>query len=479
MIVGFRGVHWMCWGFAPPLCGEQGIYVYGDLASKLVAMEIEVVQWRGSVAGAGTSPTFIGEDELLVRIFEEQVLLLDHSDSEVRGEAIRCISVHLDLTKSTETRTLMKSILETQLWKEGDHFVVQKLIMVLASLALLPPPSTSSFADATSSVPNYLCTCGKRKRDAEGLCKSCMMSSVDMMQTTEGLVSSNTSPQKIEHGAFACIAQNGLDMHQSKNSRLVSGVDDAPRNVQVELVKSVASLLHTYLAKKDHMGSTLKTGVRMQILHSLLKLGETMEGVVTWVALGFVVRRYLSSSNPRIRALVLRLLVESIQKKTPFRKDIEALVSINGGVKEMASLSDAKRRRVGDLNASWPGEVSTFELASDLKCDRIEVNGEVVKCGTWPNNESPTKESEVLVSALLDYLKDPYPSVREAAARALIKLHAKGYPLTSESFKHATGLFQDRFEQVRIAAIQMVSNSILFPLCLRNFQDPRSLNSML
>jgi hypothetical protein len=82
-------------------------------------MEIEVVQWRGSEAGAGTSPTFIGEDELLVRIFEEQVLLLDHSDSEVRGEAIRCISVNLDLTKTAETRTLMKSILETQLWKEG------------------------------------------------------------------------------------------------------------------------------------------------------------------------------------------------------------------------------------------------------------------------------------------------------------------------------------------------------------------------
>lgn len=428
-----------------------------------------MVQWRGSEAGAGISPTFTGDDELLVRIFEEQVLLLDHSDSEVRGEAIRCISVNLDLTKTAETRTLMKSILETQLWKEGDHFVVQKLIMVLASLALLPPPSTSSFADATSSVPNYLCTCGKRKRDAEGLCKSCKMSSVDMMQTTEGLVSSNTSPQKIEHGAYACISQNGLHMHQSKNIGLVSVVDGAPRNVQVELVKSVASLLHTYLAKKDHMGSSLKTGVRTQILHSLLKLGETMEGVVTWGALGFVVRRYLSSSNPRTRALVLRLLVESIQEKSSSRKNSEALVNINGEVKELESLSDAKRRRVGDLNTSWPGDVSTFELAqkttsSDLKTDRIEINGEVVNGGTWPNNQSPMKEIEVLVSALLDYLKDPYPSVREAAARALIKLHAKGYPLTSECFKHSTGLFQDCFEQVRIAAIQMVSNAILFPL---------------
>jgi hypothetical protein len=57
--------------------------------------------------------------------------------------------------------------------------------------------------------------------------------------------------------------------------------------------------------------------------------------------------------------------------------------------------------------------------------------------------------------------------------KALVRLHSKGYELNNECYKQAIGLFQDCFEPVRIAAIQLVST---WMMTRQTFEDEMSSN---
>lgn len=175
---------------------------------------------------------------------------------------------------------------------------------------------------------------------------------------------------------IALLPHNHVPLTESRDG-LVSSTTSPLKRKENTLAKSVSQLLQAYLG--------INPNVQVEVLHSLLKLGESLP----WESL----RHHLRSSNPKVRALVLRLLVESVQENA----------------------ENAKRRRVD------------------------------------------SKSGEILSSTLASYLKDPFPFVRETALRELVKLHLKGFELTSECCKVATGLFRDSFEAVRIAAIEMVS----------------------
>lgn len=347
-----------------------------------------------------------GESHALVGILQEQLSLLEHSEPGVRGEALVSIASHLDLTREVKTREELVHFLKIHLWKEEDPFLVQNLVRVLVDVALVPLSATSR---TVASSVLHRCACVDKSSDEPGVCESCGKTAD--LQIRDGLVSSTSSPLKRK-------------AHDGRQEKWLSRVES-----KFAIAKSVAQLVHAYLATKDdHVELSLESAVRVQLLHSLLKIGEKTDDIVTWESLGVPVRRYLRSSNPKVRALVLRLLVESVQE--------------NVVISENAEEENAKRRRVGN---HCPGSTD-IEMKS---AERL-------------------KGGEILLSSLLNYMKDPYPAVRETALRGLMKLHSKGYELTSECCKMATSLFRDSFEYVRIAAIEMVSCISSF-LCFVKF----------
>lgn len=423
-------------------------------SATMEAMEVES-EHVSSVEG---KLRFHGEDDDLARILQEQLSLLEHSEPEVRREALVSISSHLDLTREVKTRREILHCLQAQLWKEDDPFLVHNVVKVLVDVALVPlcayPPAIAA------SGHRQICTCSKRISENGIMCRSCGKSAD--MQTRDGLVSSTTSPlQREAHDRLDLKAEGGKWV-----SRMEGLID-----YKFAIAKLVVQLLHAYLATKDQVELKLKSAVRLQLLHSLLKISEKIDGIVTWESLGFVVRRHLRSSQPRVRALVLRLLVESVPE-------------LNNPLSENVAEAEegAKRRRVGD---HFPGRVREAENAvqrtTDLgmKPDDLlpnltnkfveqETKHQGVNSSRPGLGVSCSKAGETLLSSFLSYVRDPFPSVREAALRALMKLHGKGYELTSECCKVAINLFRDSFENVRIAAIEMVG------LWMRSYSDMRN-----
>jgi hypothetical protein len=386
-------------------------------AAAMEAMGVEDVEQNNTdaeiVSSAEAKLRFDGhgERDALVKILHDHVLLLEHPESDTRRGALSVIASHLDLTRELKTREEVLEILKLHLWREEDSFLVQNVVKVLVDVALLP------------LCPRPQANGGKS------------VESVESVQGRDGLVSSTSSPLK-----------RGSD--DRREEKWISREEGD----RFAIAKSVMQALHGFLAAKDQV--ELGFEVRLQLLHSLLKIGENTDGIVTWESLGFIVRLHLRSSNPRVRALVLRLLVESVQERN---------LEVTGAE---AEAENAKRRRVEGLEAPAVGEVQgdvDLEMKS-AKSDEHEADQRVVSGGCPGFSSSRLKTGEMLLSSLLNYMKDPYPSVREMALRALMKLHAKGYELTSECCKNATNLFRDSFEYVRIAAIEMVSCDCSFSL---------------
>ena len=372
-----------------------------------------------------------GEAPALVRVLHHHLQRLAHPQPEVRRAALAAVASHLDLNSQVATRQELLHALRIHLWHEHDSLLVQNLAKVLVDVALVPL--------AGSGVGIQCEPCGT----SVGRVGSANL------QARDGLVSSTSSPLK----------RKADDLREEKwISR-----GDAHLDNNFVIAKSVAELLHEYLATKDQVELGLTSAVRLQLLHALIKIGEKAGGIVTWESLGFVVRRHLRSSNPRVRALVLRLLVESVQER-------DLVVSENAAE---AEAENAKRSPVGDccpaegvqapVVGAMPESIDLEMRPADqdlpAKSDERETYKLVVN-GDHP--EFSRSRGEILLSTLLSYMKDPYPSVRETALRALMKLHAKGFQLTSECCKTATNLFRDSFEYVRIAAIEMVSSVSLF-----------------
>lgn len=355
---------------------------------------------------------FHGESEALARVLRHNLQLLrDTSEPHVRGEALVAIASHLDLTREAKTREELLHTLRARLWKEEDLFLVQSLVKVLVDVALVPmlAASPAQSVDCVGSLEN-------------------------VESARDGVVSNTSSPLK----------------RKADERREDKGGCEGER---FSIASSVAQVLQGFLVAKDQVELGLRSAVRLQLLHSLVKIGETTDGVVTWESLGFVVRRHLRSSNPRVRALVLRLLVESVQERNS-----ENAVEVEA--------ENAKRRRGGEapLSLSVQGSMDLEMKAVDdpqgllAKSDDNETNQQVVSGDSPGFGRSGSKVEEILLSSLVNYMRDPFPFVRETAVRALMKLHAKGYELTSECCKNATNLFRDSFEHVRITAIEMVSS---------------------
>ncbi|KAG0612256.1 hypothetical protein M758_6G013900 [Ceratodon purpureus] len=321
---------------------------------------------------------FDGESDALVKLLQEHVIALHHGEPHVRRGALAGVASLLDLMREVKTREALLGVLKVCLWREDDPCLVQSVVKVLVDVAVVPLASGGQGLGAVNAGAG------------------------------DGFVSSTSSPMK-RRGEGA-------------------GAEERER---FAVVRSVAQVLHGFLAGKDGVGLGLQSSVRVQVLHSLLKVGEKSEGVVTWESLGLVVRRQLRSSDPRVRAVVLRLLVESVQER------------------RVGEVENVKRRRVGE--ATGVGEVQgSVDVEMKLvRSDEHETDQQVV-------GRSSMKVGEMLLVSLVDYMKDPYPSVRETAVRALMKLHGKGYELTSECCKNAAILYRDSFEYVRIAAIEMV-----------------------
>lgn len=361
-----------------------------------------------------------GERDVLVKVVHDHLLLLEHPEPGTRWEALSVIASHLDLMRELKTREEVLEILTLHLWREEDSFLVQTVVKVLVDVALVP---LCPFSEANG---------GKSVENVE---------SVESVQARDGLVSSTSSPLK----------RRGDDRREKWISR---GEGD-----RFAVAKLVAQALHGYLAAKDQV--ELGFEVRLQLLHSLLKIGEKIDGIVTWEPLGFIVRRHLRSSNPRMRALGLRLLVESVPERN---------LEITGAEVEA---ENAKRRRVDGLEAPAVEVQGSIDLEMrSAKSDEQEADQRVVSGGCPGFSSLRLKTGEILLSSLLNYRKDLYPSVRETALRALMKLHAKGYELTSECCKDATNLFRDPFEYVRVAAIEMVG------LWMRGYFDAKDQSSL-
>lgn len=354
-----------------------------------------------------------GERDALVRVLQEHLSLVDHAEPGIRRQALASLASHLDLTRELTTREEILHTLKILLWKEEESFLVQSLVKVLVDVALVPLcQAKSPRAVIAGSIPHpELCACVERVSDEQqGVCESCGKRANPQTRdgSRDGLVSSTTSPLKRK-------------AHEKWISRVEGCVDS-----NISVAKSVAQLLHAYLAAKDLVELPLESTVRVQLLHSLLKIGEKTDDIVTLESLGIAVRRHLRSSNPKVRALVIRLLVESVEEN----------LTIADNAVEIEEDNNVKRMRVGNEGVQVPA-VGSVEV--EMKsADQLKVG-------------------EILMSSVLNYIKDPYPSVRETALRGLMKLHAKGYELTSECCKMATSLFRDSFEYVRIAAIEMVS----------------------
>jgi hypothetical protein len=223
-------------------------------------------------------------------------------------------------------------------------------------------------------------------------------------------------------------------------------------NYSSQLATSVAWTLQQYLGKKRF----LKAGVRAQILQSLLSIGEKTRGIVSWDILGPAVREQLGSSSPRLRVLTMQLLVVSIQEKGTVPSSISPSVC-----------TDSKKRRISNGIATHLLVPQTVKKMTDTRSEDEPESGDqqgVIEtpAGEMPGLKDPGRVAgEYLQYVLLEYTGDSYPSVREAALKALVRLHSKGYELNNECYKQAIGLFQDCFEPVRIAAIQLVRS---FPL---------------
>jgi len=235
-------------------------------------------------------------------------------------------------------------------------------------------------------------------------------------------------------------------------------------NYSSQLATSVAWTLQQYLGKKRF----LKAGVRAQILQSLLSIGEKTRGIVSWDNLGPAVREQLGSSSPRLRVLTMQLLVVSIQEKDTVPSSISPAVC-----------TDSKKRRISHGIATHLLVPQTVKKMTDTRAEDEPESGDQQGVIETPAGEmlglkDPGQVAgEYLQYVLLEYTGDSYPSVREAALKALVRLHSKGYELNNECYKQAIGLFQDCFEPVRIAAIQLVST---WMMTRQNFEDEMSSN---
>lgn len=445
-------------------------------------MEMEIEQIR--VEKGSTDVVFyesksklrsFGESESLTRMLHEHLPLVEHREAEARAEAVMRIDANLGLTTRLETRTKILNTLEHQLWVEEDPSLVQKLVRIMGSLAILPADTSPPHSFFPSTLESCeCCTFGKSMSRREISCESCGKDG--SLQVKDGLVSSNTSPQILRSASRALEPHKAFDMERKEGDlfhelyRYRDFESDGKLVSYLELAKSVAWLLQEYLSKKDCTGTGVKTAVRLQVLQSLVRIGEMTEGVITWDSLRHAVKEQLGSKNPRVRALVLRLLVASIQERD-LASNNETVVRSNDARQE--SGGDSKRMRVGEADTISSPAASALNTGQKWKDGDPHMSHLLEKSRPGGEKQNATGEfsgregtvarafdSFHLMAALLEYTRDPYPAVREMAVRALLKLQAKGYDMKSDCYKHAIDLFRDRFEPVRIAAVQLVSDGL-------------------
>ena len=451
----------------------KGMWIPDEEPMEMENEQARVDKGSTDVALYKSKLRIFGESESLTRMSHEHLPLVEHREVEPRAEAMMRIDANLDLPTRLQTRTKIMDTLERQLWVEEDPSLVQKLVRIIGSLAI--PSATSP---PHSFFPNTLescecCTFGKEMSRSELFCDSCGKDG--SLQVKDRLVSSNTSPKTLGSASHALEPHKAFDMERKKDDlflelyRYRDFESDGKLVSYLELAKSVTWLLQEYLSKKDCIGTGVKTAVRLQVLQSLVRIGEMTKGVVTWDSLRHVIKEQLGSSNPRVRALVLRLLVASIQEREPPKlvaSNNKTVVRSNDARQENGS--DSKRMRVGETDTISSPAASALNSWQKWKVGdphTIHLRPEGEKQNA--TGESSGKERTVarafdsfhLMRALLEYTRDPYPAVREMAVRALLKLQAKGYGMKSDCYKHAIDLFRDCFEPVRIAAVQLVSAS--------------------
>ncbi|KAH9561756.1 hypothetical protein CY35_05G039100 [Sphagnum magellanicum] len=164
----------------------------------------------------------------------------------------------------------------------------------------------------------------------------------------------------------------------------------------------------------------------------------------------------------------MQLLVVSIQEKDTVPSSISPAVC-----------TDSKKQRISHGIATHLLVPQTVKKMTDTRAEDEPESGDQQGVIETPAGEmlglkDPGQVAgEYLQYVLLEYTGDSYPSVREAALKALVRLHSKGYELNNECYKQAIGLFQDCFEPVRIAAIQLVST---WMMTRQNFEDEMSSN---
>ncbi|OAE21426.1 hypothetical protein AXG93_3506s1000 [Marchantia polymorpha subsp. ruderalis] len=201
---------------------------------------------------------------------------------------------------------------------------------------------------------------------------------------------------------------------------VVKCVDDVQRDnvksVEIAASHSVALYLLQYIKAKDVQSCPMKSSMKLQVLRAIHNIGN-LEDLTVIDTLQDLAADQLGSPNPKCRELGIRLLVASVRDRR--------------GNSHM---------RKGDLETYKRRAFSGYNLKS------------------W-------KEGQSLMRSLLEYTRDPHPSVREVVVWALLQLHSKGFSLDNDTYKHGVALFKDSFEGVRLQAIKLVG------LCAKELID--------
>ncbi|KAJ7555615.1 hypothetical protein O6H91_05G046800 [Diphasiastrum complanatum] len=200
------------------------------------------------------------------------------------------------------------------------------------------------------------------------------------------------------------------------SSVAVREVDLAAKNSsEVEQITGSAHLvvaaLLNYVLHEDLCSSRFDPGVRLQVLRSLKKLQDKVGPVKAELGTHWATEQ-LASKSPRVRKWALKVLVSSVGKKGCNRK------------------SSGTHRLIETPSLHEFGGVGEHK----------DTSLNVAHCR----------------KALLQFMMDPNPCVRQAAVDGVVELHKKGFVVTKECYERAVALLNDVFEAVRLSAIDLV-----------------------